>query len=170
GIKSGTKDPLGAALVLEPIYDATGEWNKLISVLEVQVKAADDPYQKVELLHRVARLQEEMLQAHAAAFETYARAVRCDIANEESLGNLERLAMVVTRWKEVSVLYDQELDKLAEDAARFVELGLRLAQIFETQLEDVENAVARYRRVLAIDAENHAAVSALDRLFSMTER
>src|SRR5262249_14259669 len=42
GIKAGPKDPLGAALVLEPIYDATGEWNKLISVLEVQVKAADD--------------------------------------------------------------------------------------------------------------------------------
>ena len=170
GIKSGIKDPLGAALVLEPIYDATGEWNKLISVLEVQVKAAEDPYQRVELLHRVARLQEEMLQAHGAAFETYARAVQCDIANEESLGNLERLAMVVTRWKEVSVLYDQELDKLAEDAGRLVEVGLRLAQIFETQLEDVESAVARYRRVLAVDAENHAAVSSLDRLFTMTER
>ena len=86
GIKSGAKDPLGAALVLEPIYDATGEWNKLISVLEVQVKAADEPYAKVELLHRIARLQEEMLQATTrAAFETYARAVQFDIANEESL-------------------------------------------------------------------------------------
>src|SRR6185436_4088224 len=49
GIKSGTRDPLRAALVLGPIYHATGERQKLISVLEVQVKAADDPYQKVEL-------------------------------------------------------------------------------------------------------------------------
>src|SRR6185436_2570478 len=57
GIKGGTRDPLGAALVLEPIYDAIGEWQKLISVLEVQVRASDDPYQKVELLHRIARLQ-----------------------------------------------------------------------------------------------------------------
>jgi tetratricopeptide (TPR) repeat protein len=170
GIKSGAKDPLGAALVLEPIYDATGEWNKLISVLEVQVKAADDPYQKVELLHRIARLYEEMLQDHNSAFDTYARAVQQDIANEESLANLERLAMLVTRWKEVAALYDQELDKLSEDPGRFVELGLRLATIYETQLEDVESAVARYRRVLAVDAENHAAVSALDRLFTMTER
>jgi golgin subfamily B member 1 len=170
GIKSGAKDPLGAALVLEPIYDATSEWNKLISVLEVQVKAAEDPYQKVELFHRIARLQEEMLQDHGSAFDTYARAVQSDIANEDSLGNLERLAMLVTRWKEVAALYDQELEKLGEDPGRFVELGLRLAQIFETQLEDVESAVARYRRVLAVDAENQAAVSALDRLFTMTER
>jgi tetratricopeptide (TPR) repeat protein len=170
GIKSGAKEPLGAALVLEPIYDATSEWVKLISVLEVQVKAADDPYQKVELLHRIARLQEEMREDHRSAFETYARAVQSDIANEDSLANLERLAMIVSRWKDVAALYDQELDKLSEEPGRFVELGLRLAQIFETQLEDVENAVARYRRVLAVDAENQAAVSSLDRLFTMTER
>lgn len=170
GIKTGTRDPLGAALVLEPIYDASGEWQKLISVLEVQVSAAEDPYQKVELLHRVARLEEEMLQNHVAAFETYARAVTADITNEESLSNLERLAMAVGRWRDVAALYDKQLEGLAEDPARFVELASRLAQIFETQLEDVENAVARYRRVLAVEAENHAALASLDRLFTMTER
>ena len=170
GIKSGTRDPLGAALVLEPIYDATSEWLKLISVLEVQVTAAEDPFSKVELLHRIARLYEEALNDHASAFDTYARAVTFDITNEDSLSNLERLAMYVNRWPNVAALYDQELNKLSEDPMRFVELGLRLAAIFETQLEDVDNAVARYRRVLEVDAENHTAVGALDRLFSMTER
>ena len=34
-----------------------------------------------------------------------------------------------------------------ENAERFVELGLRIAQIFEVQLEDVDSAIARYRRV-----------------------
>ena len=169
-IKDGARDPLGAALVLEPIYDAAGEWQRLISVLEVQVKAADDPYAKVDLLHRIARLAEEMLSDHAFAFDTYARAVTCDIGNEESLANIERLAMVVNRWPAVAALYDEELNKLSEDPNRFVDLGLRLAQIFETQLEDIDSAVARYRRVLAIEAENKTAISALDRLFTVTER
>lgn len=169
-IKDGTRDPLGAALVLEPIYDASGEWQKLISVLEVQVKSADDPYAKVELLHRIARLSEEMLTDHIAAFETFARAVTCDIGNEESLSNLERLAMVVNRWQQVASLYDAELGRLNEDPSRFVELGLRLAQIFETQIEDVDSAVARYRRVLVAEPENQTAISSLDRLFTMTER
>ena len=35
--------------------------------------AADDPFQKVELLHRIARLQEDMLGDHRAAFETFIR-------------------------------------------------------------------------------------------------
>ncbi len=134
------------------------------------MKAAEDPYARVELLHRIARLHEEMLSDHRSAFETYSRAVSCDIANEDSLSNFERLAMVVGRWHDVASLYDAELNKLSEDPARFVELGLRLAQIFETQLEDVESAVARYRRVLATDPENQTAVSSLDRLFTVAER
>ncbi|WP_197041054.1 tetratricopeptide repeat protein [Chondromyces apiculatus] len=169
-IKDGTKEPLGAALVLEPIYDASGEWQKLISVLEVQVRAAEDPYAKVDLLHRIGRLAEEMLSDHVTAFETYARAVAVDVSNEESLSNLERLAMIVNRWQDVAALYDAELNRLADDSARFVELGIRLAQIFETQLDDVDNAVARYRRVLEVEPENKTAVSALDRLFTTTER
>ena len=171
GIKSGDQDPLGAALVLEPIYDATGEWLKLVSTLEVQVSAAEDPFTQVDLLHRVARLHEEMLGDHNSAFGTYARAVTADSSNDDSLASLERLAMVVGKWADVATLYDAELVKLREDdPSRYVELGLRLAQIFETQLEDVDSAVARYRLVLEVDEENQTAVSSLDRLFTMTER
>ena len=81
---------------------------------------------------------------------------RCplDDGNEQTLGNLERLAMVVNRWPEVAKLYDAQLDKLARGrhTERFVELGLRNAQIFEVQLEDVDGAIARYRRVVDADA------------------
>ncbi|NUP10097.1 MAG: tetratricopeptide repeat protein [Polyangiaceae bacterium] len=171
GIKSGPREALAASLVLEPIYDATGEWKRLVSVLEVQVQHAEDAFAKVDLLHRIARLEEEMLGDHNAAFDVYARAVALDVTNEESLGSLERLASAVNRWPEVASLYDRQLERLrSEQPERFVELGLRLAQIFETQLEDVDSAIARYRAVLEVDAENWQAISSLDRLLVMTER
>jgi tetratricopeptide (TPR) repeat protein len=170
GIKDGDRAPLAAAGVLEPVYDAMGEWPRLVSVLEVQVRFTDDPYAKVDLLHRIARLYEENLQDHANAFGTYARAVGVDSANEESLGSLERLASLIERWPHVAQLYDAELDKLADSPERLVELGLRVAQVYEVQLEDVNSAVARYRRVLEADPENQSAVRSLDRLFTQTER
>jgi tetratricopeptide (TPR) repeat protein len=171
GIKSSDKEAaLAAALVLEPIYDTAQQWDKLISVLEVQVSKSEDAYAKVELLHRIAKLHEEMLGNHQAAFETYARAVTFDITNQDSLANVERLAAYVNRWKDVATLYDAQLAKLGEERDQFVDLGLRLAGIFETQLEDVDNAVARYRRVLEADPENPTAIASLDRLFTMTER
>ena len=170
GIKNGDRAPLAAAAVLEPVYDAIGEYQKLISVLEVQVRFAEDAFVKVELLHRIARLYEESLGDHARAFDTYARSVAVDSSNEESLGSLERLAMVIERWPALASLYDAELDKLGDQPERLVELGLRVANVYEVQLEDVSNAVERYRRVMVADPENQNAVRALDRLFTQTER
>jgi tetratricopeptide (TPR) repeat protein len=172
GLKDGDKDPLGAAAVLEPVYEATSDWPKLIAVHEVQVRRATDPFQQVELLHRIARLYEDALGDHASAFDTYARALPLDDGNDQTLGNLERLAMAVNRWPQVTKLYDTQLDKLAggEQPERFVELGLRNAQIFEVQLEDVDGAIARYRRVADAAPENLTAIQALDRLYAMTER
>ncbi len=173
GLKGGDKDPLGAAAVLEPVYEAASDWPKLVSVHEVQVQHTQDVFQKVELLHRIARLYEDAMDNHASAFDTYARAVVLDSSNQDSLANLERLATIVNRWPNVASLYDAELVKLGEagDAPeRFVELGLRVAAIYETQLEDVENAIGRYRKVLETEAENQTAIKALDRLFLQTER
>jgi tetratricopeptide (TPR) repeat protein len=171
-LKDGDSDPLGAAAVLEPIYEATGQWSKLIQVHEVQVAQAADPFQKVELLHRIARLYEDALSDHGQAFQTYARALGFDDGSERTLGNLERLAIVVNRWPDVARLYDTQLDILAREERweRFVELGLRNAQIFEVQIEDVDGAISRYRRVVDVDPENLTSVRALDRLYLQTER
>ncbi|HEY5147573.1 MAG TPA: hypothetical protein VII82_12445, partial [Polyangiaceae bacterium] len=114
GLKDGDADPLGAAAVLEPVYEATSDWLKLIRVHEVQVRRASDPFQKVDLLHRVARLYEDALGDHGSAFETYARALPMDDANEQTLGNLERLAMVVNRWPNVAQLYDAQIEELGQ--------------------------------------------------------
>ena len=93
-----------------------------------------------------------------------------DNSNQDTLASLERLASVTGRWAETAALYDKELDNLEDNPDWFVELGLRTAAIFETQLEDLDNAVARFRRVLTIEPENEQALSSLDRLFEQAER
>jgi tetratricopeptide (TPR) repeat protein len=170
GLKDGDVEPLAAAVTLEPIYEGSGEWARLVSVLEVQVKHAEDFLSKVELLHRIARLYDDQLQDPNRAFDTYARALVEDNSNQSTLVALESLADRTNRWPEVGKLYDAELDKLAEDPARFVDLGLRVAQIFEVQLNDLDGAVARYRRVLSVENDNQSAIRSLDRLFSQAER
>ncbi|MCL2776956.1 MAG: hypothetical protein FWD73_03055 [Polyangiaceae bacterium] len=169
-LKSGDKEPLGAAAVLEPVYEAASDWSRLISVHEVQVRHASDAFAQVDLLHRIARLYEDALDDHASAFDTYARALTLDNGNEATLQSLERLAMVVNRWPEVAKLYDAELDKLTDAPERFVELALRTAQIFDVQLDDVGSAIDHYRRVIEVEPDNQTAVRSLDRLYVQTER
>ncbi|MGZ6093888.1 MAG: tetratricopeptide repeat protein, partial [Polyangiales bacterium] len=169
-LKDGTVEPLAASSVLEPIYEGAGDWARLVSVLEVQVKHADDALAKVELLHRIARLFDEQLNDPNKSFDVYARALAFNNADENTLMSLESLADRTNRWPEVARLYDAELDKLAENPPQLVYLGLRLAQIFEVQLNDVDSAVARYRRVLDVENDNQQAIKSLDRLFTQTER
>jgi tetratricopeptide (TPR) repeat protein len=168
-IKSGSVNPMGAALVLEPIYEVMGEFEKLIGALEVQAVNTEEAFAKVELLQRMAQLAEEQLMDHERAFELYALAVSFDTANEESLSSLERLGMALGKWAEIAQLYSDELAHVEDEEER-VQLGMRVAQIYEVQLEDMDNAVARYRAVLELVSDNHAALGALDRVFSMTER
>ncbi len=170
GIKNGSQAPLSAAGVLEPIYDTMGDWQRLISVLEVQVRFCDEAYEKVELVHRIARLYEESLSLHVDAFQTYARAVAIDSQNEETLASLERLASVTDRWPILAALYDNEVNKLANEPDARIELGLRVAQVYEVQLENIDEAIQRYRDVVEIEPENQAALRALDRLYGLSEK
>ncbi|MGH7269342.1 MAG: tetratricopeptide repeat protein, partial [Polyangiaceae bacterium] len=171
-LKDGDRDPIGAAAILEPVYEGASDWPKLIRVHEVQVRRTTDPLQKVDLLHRVALLYEDALSDLPSAFETYARALPMDDANDRTLGNLERLATLVDRWPRVSELYDAQLGELAQrdQIERYVDLGLRNAQVLEVQMDNADGAIVRYGRVLDVAPENLAAIRALDRLYAQSER
>ena len=167
----GTREPVLAAQVLEPIYQALGEWQPLVHVLEVEVVAATDAFHRVELLGRIAGLQEEMLNDPNAAFDTYSRAVTIDVTNDDSLAQFERLASMTGRFGEVASAYDGALDALLEsEPARGMDVALRVANIYEEQLENLDSAIARYRRVLDVDPEHQQALASLDRLYQATER
>jgi tetratricopeptide (TPR) repeat protein len=156
----GERDPVGAAQVLEPIYETVGEWERLIAVLEVQYRASEDDFHRVELLQRIATLREEMLNDPSGAFDTYARAAAIDMSSDETLAQYERLASLVGRWSDLALLYDQQLVGLAQsDPARHGDIGLRLARIYEEQLENYDAAIARYQLVLGQEPDNQAAIA-----------
>jgi tetratricopeptide (TPR) repeat protein len=171
GIKDGGGPrALLAAQALEPVYDAMTEWEKLVSALSVQATFTDDPFHRVELLHRIAALYEDRIGDPNGAFEWFARAVKVDSRNEDSLGAFERLAGATGQWPAVAKLYEEELTKLGDEPDRRVELGLRVAQVHEVQLGDVDAAVGQYRRVLEAEPENPVAIRSLGRLFAKAER
>ncbi len=169
-LQHGTGAPLAASAVLEQVYEAAGEAEKLVGALEVQVRHAEDAYAGVELLQRIAMIQEESLGNAEAAFQTYSRAVALDSQNADVLESFERLAMLTEAWQSAAEIYDAQLQSAAEEPERQVDLGLRAAQVYEVQLEDVESAIARYRKVLEADETNRSALVALDRLYTQTER
>jgi len=136
---------------------------------EVQVRRADDANRKVELLHGVAQLHEDAAGDANAAFDTYARALAADPANEATQEALDRLARVTNRFPDLARVFE-DLASHQSDA----ELGSRLytfaARVVESDVGDVERAIELYRKVLSIDPTNLGAAESLQTLFQSIER
>ncbi len=169
-ILRGAIAPLAAAAVLEPLLSSAGAFEPLIEVLEVEVLHTDDLPKKLDLLQRIADVNESALDRPEAAFDAMARAVALDLRVEENLSNFERLAEGLSRWDTVVAVYDGAVDALASDPYRHVEVLLRVGQIHELQRADADAAIARYRKVLEVDASNASALRALDRLYEAHEQ
>ncbi|HUJ57084.1 MAG TPA: hypothetical protein VLX92_01265, partial [Kofleriaceae bacterium] len=170
GLVHGKIEPVMAARVLEPIYETGGDYAKLVDVLEVMVAHNDDPLARVELLHRIATLHEQMIGNAHAAFDAHARALRDDNGNAQTLGHIERLAAITGTWEPLANLYAAEAAK-SSDVTRQVDLYSRLARVWEQELANVDKAIGTYRKILEVSmdaADIKPAVLALDRLYSAT--
>lgn len=169
-LQRGSVVPVLASQVLEQIYEVSGESEKLIAALEVQVQHAEDSYSAVELLERIAQLYEDGLGSVEQAFVTYGRAVALDSQNENVLSHFERLAQLSEGWQRAAEIYDAEVERGQEQPELVASLGLRAARVYEEQLGNVEQAVQRYQTVLSAEPENRVALVALDRLYEQTEQ
>ncbi|MDQ3340002.1 MAG: tetratricopeptide repeat protein [Myxococcota bacterium] len=168
GLVHGKTEPVMAARVLEPIYEHSGEYTKLVDVLEVMVTNNDDALARVSLLHRIAQLHEQMIGNADNAFGAYARALKDDSGNELTLGHIERLAEITNSFEKLAALYQTESEK-SLDVPRQVDLLTRLARVHEQELNDVAKSISTLRRILDVEFDNKPAVLALDRLYTQTQ-
>lgn len=166
-----SRDPkvgLSAAQVLETVYEASGDAEKLVSALSVQAQAADESYRAVEILERMAVLLEDSLGDSKRAFESLGRAVALEPGSERLRDNFERLAVVSEATGRASAIYDAVLEGLKDEPELSATIALRAATLFESASDDAAQAIERFEKVLVSDPENRSALQALDRLFEQT--
>lgn len=153
-----------AARVLEPQYEAAGNWNALVRILDVQREECPDTVGRVELLQRMARLHEHELGNRRAAFECLGQALREDPLESELLGELERLVRALDDLPSFAQLLTEVLEK-SDDSQVQRDLSRRLARLYDLELGSGEQAVPHYRRLLTFDELDGEALAALDRIY-----
>ncbi|MDX9719768.1 MAG: hypothetical protein RBU37_03410, partial [Myxococcota bacterium] len=153
-----------AARVLEPVYDALAEWDKLIAVYEVLVSHADDPEERIRLLMTIGRVREEMQAQVEQAFDAYFRALQEDPRRDSTWDTLERIAAAFDFWPTLVERGKALLDESA-DSDSAIAIASRLATINEQYLEAFMEAVAMWQRVVEIEPTELRAIQALDQLY-----
>src|SRR5690606_18720540 len=157
------------ACILEPLYVDSDDWARLIEALEVQVATTVEAAERVELLHRIARLHEARAGSAQDAFATYARALRDDVANERTLENLYRITDLTSSHEElVATFEDEAAFQIEPDVKR--DMLRRAAALYIEPLDALESATARLHEVLELFPADLETVEELETIYRHTQQ
>jgi tetratricopeptide (TPR) repeat protein len=158
------------AAVLQPIFETTGDWDKLSAIYEAQLSTTTGGDERLAGFYGLAELQEERLLSPVAALAIYVRAIKEHPNDEKSLTESERLAASVEGgWDTLANAYADVLEASAEPATQ-ASIGKRLARLFEEELGDIGNAEKTYRYVLGVANREADTLAQLDRIYSSLEQ
>jgi len=153
----------GAQALLETAYEATGDWKKYLDILEGQVRQSRVQARRLELLEKIASIQEHQLGMSIMAFNTYVRLFHEDLTSGKIRAELERLAAKDENLEALAAVYEEELDNIEEPAIG-AEIAIKVADIQLEQLESEEEAIRFYRRALRFDPRSLRALASLEAL------
>ncbi len=157
------------ARLLEPIYEGDKMWKELVGLLRVQ-RSMVTGTEAVELLARIATLEESELASAGHAFDAWLEILRLEPGDERARIEISRLAQWLQRWPEATGALEAAVTATpAGDIATRAALLGELATYYDSQLGDSERAITAYKRLLEADlsspATSRRAGAALARLY-----
>ncbi len=137
-------------------------WDELVGLYEEVVHSSYDDVRRQEIYEKLAGVQEDQLEDHGKATDAWRALLEIDPDNERAMGQLDRLLEVQQNWYELADLLLGQIDR-PRDEGQLLESRLRLAQIREQHLEDMDGAIEQYQEALHMPG-GELALTALERL------
>ncbi|PID38647.1 MAG: hypothetical protein CSA65_04890 [Proteobacteria bacterium] len=160
---------LVATEALARLYEAAQDWRALVDVLGKRLSWVAEREQRLDLLARMGRIEDDLLEQPAEAIEIYRKLLEEDPSSEEALDALERLYLAADRWLDLIGILRRRVD-LAEQSEVRQQLWRRVAQLYEEQLEDAEETINAQLAVLEENHDDAEALHVLSRLYRAAER
>lgn len=144
-------------------------YDKQIGSLERKIQYVADNVQKKKILFEVAQIYEEGIGDADGAIRTLERVRQLDGADLRAIEEQARLLTLEKRWSELVRVLSAQQD-LTRNVSELIALRLRMAHLYENELQNLEKATQEHRSVLELDAKNSDALMALERLYTHFER
>ncbi len=156
-----------AAELLHPLYEADGDAEKLLKVLDIESEVAESPAEKIDRLEKALATAEGPLGAPERAYD-YARRVFKEAVGDESIGRqretLERLTASTGRWADTMELYKSTAGDILDGDVQNETL-LRIGELAQTRLDKPEEAIEYYQKALEARPDERRALLALEALY-----
>lgn len=154
---------------LAALYDSLERPKDTVAIYERRVEQAADVPGRVEWLRRIAKVLDQRARDVDGAIAAYRRITELDGTNALALKELAELLEREKRWPAlINVLKRSE--ELAPTTEERLAIRYRTAGLWETELENPDQAIAVYRTVLDEDPGHQLSLKALERLFTSLNR
>lgn len=158
---------LEVAEILQPIFEAEGNYEGQLRLAEVQASASDDPQYRAERLKRAFEICEDLLGDKERAFKLALSGLSSALESSELdsyLKTIDRLALVTDRRAEQAAALSQIVKDIFDGDLQ-LETYHRIGAIYRDDLGDLPRAIAAYQSALEANPDDPASLEALDHLF-----
>ncbi|MBT8454028.1 MAG: tetratricopeptide repeat protein [Deltaproteobacteria bacterium] len=149
---------------LEGLQVMVGDWEGLSWVYEQKLERAQEPDPRAELLCRLGGLWEEQLSSPERAVEYYQRAADEKPDDGVAYEALDRLFASANDSERLADVLEQRMQVEEQPEVR-VEVGMRLAELYEAQLGRPDAACDALRAVAEAEPDHRGALQGLSRLY-----
>ena len=152
---------------LEQIFTQAGSYKELLEIYRKREARATDAQRRLEMLFKIAWIEEEQIADPVAASATYRKIIEADktpATQTRALRALEKLNAARGDAAGMADVLERQLalaDKDDEDTR--LELSQRLGEIYELSLNRLGEALAHYRAAFALSESHKPTVAALER-------
>ena len=139
-----------AAEIIGPLYEADGDAERLLKVLNIEIESTYDPIDKLATLDRAMRTAEDTVGNQALAFDYAARGVAGALeqpALSEWISTAERLAADTDRQEDLLKLFERVVVEIL-DADVQQTTRLRAGELAREHANDNDRAITHYRAAL----------------------
>jgi len=148
---------------LEGLQVMVGDWEGVAWVYEQKLERADNAEDRAALLFRLGALFEEQLPNHERAVAYYQRATGENPDDAQAYEALDRLFASVNDSERLAEVLERRIEIETEPKVR-VEVGIRLAELYEAQLRRPEAACDALKAVVEAEPGHRGALESLSRL------
>jgi tetratricopeptide (TPR) repeat protein len=154
---------------LARLLEESSQTERLVQVLERLVDSIMDENELVGTLHRLGHLYEEKIRDDERAVSWYERVLEIAPAYLPALQSLGALYTRRGEWEALARMHMAESDATT-DPKRRAAACVRVAEIMESRLQRIDEAIQLYTRAMTFAPGYVSAFRALTRLYTETNR
>ncbi|RMH42163.1 MAG: tetratricopeptide repeat protein [Deltaproteobacteria bacterium] len=150
--------------ILEPLYEADGDYVRLADLLGAKLGIVDDAFERAQIYARLAEIAEHRLGDPVRALDATGGWLAEDPRSPEALAQLDRLADATGRWGEVAARLAGVIDSLDDPDVRRA-LQMHLGDVQLDRVGDAAAAEVTFRRIVDDDPDSDDALARLERIY-----